>query len=438
MANIKDFATSLIATAPSPATSGTSLVLAAGMGARMPAVPFNAVVHPDGQLPTIDNAEQVLVTARTTDTLTITRAQGLTTAKSIAAGWRLSNSIFAQDILNASSVTDELMTGTVNGTNKVFTTGSNFTNIQVYKNGVAMHLTDDFTVTGANQITFVTAPATGTKLTASYILGSQTMINGSSSLLQDETPTGTVNGTNTAFTTTRPYIANTLEVFINGVKQKRGTHFTETTPTSGTFTMGDAPLTGDDIMVNYQFVQSSYGNADTVDGYHYYDAMPLASVIDYAADTLPSTNWALCYGQAISRTTYAALFSLIGTIYGTGDGSTTFNLPDLRGRVVAGQDDMGGTSANRLTNPGSVGGMDGDILGNTGGQEAHVQTLAEIASHSHTVNRTTGAGTTDYGIPGTNNTWQTNGTTAVNGAGSSTPFNIVQPTIILNKIIKVA
>lgn len=278
MANIKDFATSLIATAPSPATSGTSLVLEAGKGARMPAVPFNAVAHPDGQLPTLDNAEQVLVTARTTDTLTITRAQGLTTAKSIAAGWRLSNSIFAQDILNASSVTDELMTGTVNGTNKVFTTGSNFTNIQVYKNGVAMHLTDDFTITGANQITFVTAPATGTKLTASYILGSQTMINGSSSLIQDETPTGTVNGTNTAFTTARPYIANTLEVFINGVKQKRGTHFTETTPTSGTFTMGDAPLTGDDIMVNYQFVQSSYGNADTVDGYHA-NATPTANQI---------------------------------------------------------------------------------------------------------------------------------------------------------------
>lgn len=268
MANIKDFATALIATAPSPATSGTSLVLATGMGARMPAVPFNAVAHPDGQLPTLDNAEQVLVTARTTDTLTITRAQGLTSAKSIATGWRLSNSIFTSDILNASSVTDELMTGTVNGTNKVFTTGSNFTNIQVYKNGVAMHLTDDFTITGANQITFVTAPATGTKLTASYILGSQTMINGSSSLIMDETPTGAVNGSNTAFTTTRPYIANTLEVFINGVKQKRGTHFTETTPTSGTFTMGDAPITGDDIMVNYQFVQSSYGNADTVDGIH--------------------------------------------------------------------------------------------------------------------------------------------------------------------------
>lgn len=278
MANIKDFATALIATAPSPATSGTSLVLATGMGARMPAVPFNATVHPDGQLPTLDNAEQVLVTARTTDTLTITRAQGLTSAKSIATGWRLSNSIFTSDILNASSVTDELMTGTINGSNTVFTTGSNFSGIQVYKNGVAMHQTDDFTITGANQITFVTAPATGTKLTASYIIGSQTMINGSNSSILDETPAGTVNSSNTTFTTARAYIAGSLQVYINGVKQKRVTHFTETTPASGIFTMGDAPLTGDDIMVNYHYVQSVYGNADTVDGYHA-SATPKANTI---------------------------------------------------------------------------------------------------------------------------------------------------------------
>ena len=75
MANKKDFATALIATAPSPATTGTSIVLESGKGARMPAVPFKAVVHPEGQLPTLDNAERVLVTAIATDTLTITRAE---------------------------------------------------------------------------------------------------------------------------------------------------------------------------------------------------------------------------------------------------------------------------------------------------------------------------------------------------------------------------
>ena len=302
MANIKDFATALILTAPSPATSGTSLVLASGMGARMPAVPFNAVAHPDGQLPTLDNAERVLVTARSTDTLTITRAQGGTTAQSIAAGWRFSNTIVTDDILNASTVIDELMTGTVNGSNTVFTTGSNFSGIQVYKNGVAMHLTDDFTITGANQITFVTAPATGTKLTASYIIGSQTMINGSNSTILDETPAGTINGSNTTFTTARAYIAGSLQVFINGVKQKRTTHFTETTPASGIFTMGDAPLTGDDIMVNYHYVQSVYGNADTVDGIHA-SATATANQLYPVTAGLPIQVASVSYNAVVTGTT---------------------------------------------------------------------------------------------------------------------------------------
>lgn len=98
MANIKDFATSLIATAPSPANSGTSLVLDAGMGARMPATPFAATIHPEGEIPTLDNAEKVNVTNVAVDTLTIQRAQGQTTAKNIGIGWRISNAIFASDL----------------------------------------------------------------------------------------------------------------------------------------------------------------------------------------------------------------------------------------------------------------------------------------------------------------------------------------------------
>lgn len=176
--------------------------------------------------------------------------------------------IATTDNLIGNLTTDELLTGTVNGSNTVFTTAANFTKIQVYKNGIALHLADDFTVTGANQITMVTAPITGTKLTATYTNASTVMINGSNSLKTGETPSGTVNGSNTSFTTSQPYIANSLEVFINGVSQKRSTHFTETTPASGIFTMSDAPLTGDDIMVKYQFVSSVSGNADTLDGYH--------------------------------------------------------------------------------------------------------------------------------------------------------------------------
>jgi microcystin-dependent protein len=107
----------------------------------------------------------------------------------------------------------------------------------------------------------------------------------------------------------------------------------------------------------------------------------VGEIVDFAGAAAPS-GWLLCFGQAVSRTTYAALFGVIGTTYGAGNGTTTFNLPDLRGRVTAGQDDMGGTSANRLT--GASGGVDGDVLGATGGDETHVLTTAQLASHSHT------------------------------------------------------
>lgn len=62
-----------------------------------------------------------------------------------------------------------------------------------------------------------------------------------------------------------------------------------------------------------------------------------------------ATGWLLCTGAAVSRTTYATLYGAIGTTWGIGDGSTTFNLPDLRGRVPAGADNMGGTAASRIT-----------------------------------------------------------------------------------------
>lgn len=83
-------------------------------------------------------------------------------------------------------------------------------------------------------------------------------------------------------------------------------------------------------------------------------------VVAFAGATAPAGSL-LCYGQAISRTAYVGLFTALGTLHGTGDGSTTFNLPDLRGRVAAGKDDMGGSSAARLnmiasTTLGGVGG----------------------------------------------------------------------------------
>lgn len=118
---------------------------------------------------------------------------------------------------------------------------------------------------------------------------------------------------------------------------------------------------------------------------------PTGTVSPYAGSTSP-TGYLMCYGQAVSRTTFAALFAVCGTTYGIGDGSTTFNIPDLRGRGIFGKDDMGGSAANRITNAGS--GITGTGLGNAGGTQSKTLTTTELPAHAHT-------GTTDGTSAGT-------------------------------------
>lgn len=113
-------------------------------------------------------------------------------------------------------------------------------------------------------------------------------------------------------------------------------------------------------------------------------ATPVGTVVAFAGATPPS-QWYLCYGQAVSRTTYAALFSAIGTAWGAGDGSTTFNLPDLRGRALFGQDNMGGTAASRLTS--AVSGIAGTTLGAIGGDQnfpTHTHSVTD-PTHTHSI-----------------------------------------------------
>ena len=121
--------------------------------------------------------------------------------------------------------------------------------------------------------------------------------------------------------------------------------------------------------------------------------VPSGTPVAFAGSAAPN-GFLLCGGQAVSRTTYAVLFAVIGTTYGTGDGSTTFNLPDLRGRLPAGVDNMGGTAANRLTSGGS--GIAGTTLGASGGEETHTLATAEMPSHTHAVSGNTGAGTAHH------------------------------------------
>jgi microcystin-dependent protein len=110
--------------------------------------------------------------------------------------------------------------------------------------------------------------------------------------------------------------------------------------------------------------------------------LPAGVILPYGGASAPS-GYLLCYGQAVSRSTYAALFSAIGTAYGVGDGTTTFNVPDLRGRVPAGKDNMGGSAASRLTS--TTMSPDGNTLAATGGTQTHTLTAAESATLTYTV-----------------------------------------------------
>jgi microcystin-dependent protein len=191
--------------------------------------------------------------------------------------------------------------------------------------------------------------------------------------------------------------------------------------------------------------------------------LPSGIINPFAGITAPD-GWLLCYGQAISRTVYSDLFIALSTTYGVGDGSTTFNIPDMRGRVVAGEDDMGGTAANRLTS--AVSGVAGTTLGAVGGsqlvqQHSHANTVAITGgAHTHQINggsvysaggtgdsfarSNTGgdpnfrsefeATTQGFGSTKTTHTHTATHTAADYGTGSSAN---VPPTIILNYIIKV-
>jgi len=97
--------------------------------------------------------------------------------------------------------------------------------------------------------------------------------------------------------------------------------------------------------------------------------VPTGTILDFAGVTPPS-GYLVCNGQTVSRTTYAALFAVLGGTWGGGDGSTTFHLPDLRRRVAVGS---GGTA---VSGPGAT-------IGNIGGEEATVLDNGTLPSHSH-------------------------------------------------------
>lgn len=129
--------------------------------------------------------------------------------------------------------------------------------------------------------------------------------------------------------------------------------------------------------------------------------LPAGTIVQWPGATAPA-NWMIADGAAVSRTTYASLFAAIGVQYGSGDGSTTFNLPNLKGRVAVGLD----SSQTEF-----------DTLGETGGAKTHTLTASQIPSHTHTIS-SDGAHTHTTQIQ----IWQSNNEAGGFGLNSSTSF----------------
>ena len=140
---------------------------------------------------------------------------------------------------------------------------------------------------------------------------------------------------------------------------------------------------------------------DDIEGFYFYDgtswdrilsrtkdAIPTGAIFTFPFQT-PPTGYLVCDGSAISRTTYVNLFLVLGTTYGIGDGSTTFNLPDYRGKFLRGTDNGSGTDPDAATRQDRGDGTTGDIVGTQQGNS--------MASHNHEIDTPTTT-TTDDGI----------------------------------------
>jgi microcystin-dependent protein len=185
------------------------------------------------------------------------------------------------------------------------------------------------------------------------------------------------------------------------------------------------------------FIQVSSGVWRCID-YQFATGQPIAGIIqDYGGTSAPA-GYLACDGTAVSRTTYARLFAAIGTTWGVGDGSTTFNVPNLARRVTVGS---GGSGTGTLSN----------TVGSTGGEENHTQTTAEMPTHSHGVtdpghthpfgnasNIANGGGSPSaFNAGSTGNTSSATTGISIQNAGSGNAFNVMQPSAVVLKIISI-
>lgn len=248
--------------------------------------------------------------------------------------------------------------------------------------------------------------------------------------------------------------ANTLE---SGKMDKSGGTFTALvtfvgglTLTGGHITLFQAPTS------NLHASTKKYVDDKVAGGL----LVPTGAIFPYAGASAP-TGYLMCDGTAVSRSTYAALFAVLSTTYGPGDGSTTFGLPDLRGRAPVGENPNGGPNDNNRVAPNT-------LRGAVGGERNHALTGAETGPHIHSQpvhahttpnhshvlitiqpgqppgafsgflhgNNDVGTGTNSTEFDGGGGATSSNGNENTDSAGSGTGHNTVGPLQIVNYIIK--
>lgn len=154
------------------------------------------------------------------------------------------------------------------------------------------------------------------------------------------------------------------------------------------------------------------------------DTLPVGSIMPYPKATAPE-NWLICDGSAISRTDYSELFNAIGTTFGEGDGSTTFNLPNIKGRTIVGLD---------------TDDTDFNTIGKTLGEKTHTLTVAEMPEHNHKQSLDGGnsgnSGNAAYSWSVPANQYLYTGDDLAGKTGGSQPHNNIQPSFVAAYIIK--
>ncbi len=239
-----------------------------------------------------------------------------------------------------------------------------------------------------------------------------------------------------------PWILSGNDVYNNTGKVGIGNN----TPTTALDVTGDAKVSG--ILTaggnTYPAATGTNGQALTTNGTGAasWNPVPPPGVITAFAGSTAPTGYLICDGAAVSRTTYAALFTIIGTTYGAGNGSTTFNVPDLRSKTIVGV--------------GQGTGLTNRTLASTGGAETKTLSVTEMPSHNHSINdpghahsqttinddfNNSGGNAPGFSADGAGSKTWTNINTSttgitINSNGSGAAFNIMNPFLALNYIIK--